>query len=124
MWTYIPRVISNIAWASREFQDCSNIQGVLKELTSRVNQYNLVFAGQVVVKCPTDSFEEFTSLGKDKFGQDKYKLLLPKNKFIYDNLAYISYVHTQELEEILNCFNMDETKLKKIVVYNKGSFIH
>jgi hypothetical protein len=123
MWTYIPRVVSNRAWASREFQDCSSIQKVLQELTSRANQYTLVFSGQVVVKCQTDSFEEFTNLGKMPRGEDKYKLLLTKNKFVYDKLAYISYDHTQELEEILNCFNMDESIVKKVVIYNKGSFM-
>ena len=123
MWTYIPRIVSNRSWASREFQDYSSIQKVLQELNSRVNQYQIVYSGQVVVKCPTDSFEEFTNLGKTPRGDDKYKMLLAKNPFVYDTLAYISYDHTQELEEILNCFNMDESIVKKVVIYNKGSFM-
>lgn len=122
--TYIPRIVTNRSWASREFQDYSSIQKVLQELTSRVNQYKIVYTGQVVVKCPTDSFEEFTNIGKTPVGDDKYKMLLNKQYFVYDKLAYISYNNTQELEEILNCFNMDETKIKKVVIYHKGSFMN
>lgn len=125
MWTYIPRIVSNRAWTSREFPDCSSIQIVLNELLTRAKQYNLVFSGQVVIKCPTDSFDEFHTLGKMADGKtDKYKMLLTKHHFVFDTFAYVSYSHTDELQEILSCFNMDETKVKKVVVYNKGSFIH
>lgn len=123
MWTYIPRIVSNRPWASREFQDYSSIQKVLQELISRTNQYTIVFSGQVVVKCPSDSFDEFTNIGKTPRGDDKYKMLLAKNPFVYDRLAYISYNDVQELEQVLNCLNMDETKLNKVVIYNKGSFM-
>jgi hypothetical protein len=124
MWTYIPRIVSNINWASREFGDYSSIQRVMQELRSRAVQYNVNYAGQVVVKCPTDSFDEFSTLGKTRDGKhDIYTILRAKNHSVYDKLAYISYDHLDELQEILNYLNMDETKLKKIVIYNKGSFM-
>ncbi len=124
MWTYIPRIVSNLNWAQREFGDYSTIQRVMQELRSRAAQYNVNYAGQVVVKCPTDSFDEFSTLGKTRDGKnDIYTILRAKNHSVYDKLAYISYDHLDELEEILNYLNMDETKLKKIVIYNKGSFM-
>lgn len=124
LWKYIPRVVSNREWIIREFNDCISIQRVIQELTTRSKQYNLVFSGQVVIRCPTDSFDEFNTLGKTADGKhDKYKLLIAKHHFVYDRLAYISYNHIDELQEIANYFTMDEKIIKKIVVYNMGSFM-
>ena len=125
MWTYIPRIISNRSWATREFPDCTNLHTVLRELTSRANKHTITFSGQVVVKCPTNSFNEFSTLGKTADGKhDNYTLMLTKQHSVFEKKAYISYDHISELVEILNAFHMDEQQIMKVVVYNKGSFLH
>ncbi len=125
MWTYIPRIVSNLSWATREFPDCSTLLAVYKELQSRTSTHKINYEGQVVIRCPTNSFEEFSTLGKTADGKhDKYKMMLSKTHFVFENKAYISYTHVNELHEILNAFNMDEQKLMKVVIYNKGSYIH
>jgi hypothetical protein len=118
-------MVSNRVWATREFSDCSTLQTVLNELRTRTTMYKVNYEGQVVLRCPTDSFEEYKSLGKTSDGKkDKYEMMCKKNHFVWEKKAYISYTHVDELAEILTAFNMDEQKLMKVVVYNKGSFMH